>query len=567
MIWYSAKPCAMAARRWIRNVSLDLDEGNFFDDDDIGEARVFGVAAVASVLATPDVVGLGSRKDGDARNRRAPATDGALAFVDALGAFAERHSRGDDDDDDDDGEYGYRAKRRHRASQDYATLCDALAELLASSQFDDDDARIDGSCDGDGREPDTRKAPSDARKAPSTHEMLTRVLASALAEGGASSFARASDRAGADAVDDDAALEALGARDARDDAAWAAVRAKARKRESDAASGSARGLDAAPAAARVLRSGAARLRAAREEAARARASAETAAARAEETARKLESDAAKLSRDRKTVASARAETELKARRVADEARLHVSKIERERDAMRDKARDAERAGDWARDEANELRRAASLAASKQSDAEARARDAEERLRRREEETRKERLGAEQTKRRGDELAAKLRDAETRARDAERRLAEMERLEAERRKRSDQLGGEVTRDELLNRRGLRLPTQRDAGVIGGDANPPRFANPPPGYAAFERPKPFADGEKRAAPIGPVVGGGDSYVAQSSAVAKTLAREGAPGPGAPSSAGAPFGGGALFGLGGGLLGGLGNGTWSGDGDTWR
>ena len=558
---------AMAARRWIRNVSLDLDEGNFFDDDDIGEARVFGVAAVASVLATPDVVGLGSRKDGDARNRRAPATDGALAFVDALGAFAERHSRGDDDDDDDDGEYGYRAKRRHRASQDYATLCDALAELLASSQFDDDDARIDGSCDGDGREPDTRKAPSDARKAPSTHEMLTRVLASALAEGGASSFARASDRAGADAVDDDAALEALGARDARDDAAWAAVRAKARKRESDAASGSARGLDAAPAAARVLRSGAARLRAAREEAARARASAETAAARAEETARKLESDAAKLSRDRKTVASARAETELKARRVADEARLHVSKIERERDAMRDKARDAERAGDWARDEANELRRAASLAASKQSDAEARARDAEERLRRREEETRKERLGAEQTKRRGDELAAKLRDAETRARDAERRLAEMERLEAERRKRSDQLGGEVTRDELLNRRGLRLPTQRDAGVIGGDANPPRFANPPPGYAAFERPKPFADGEKRAAPIGPVVGGGDSYVAQSSAVAKTLAREGAPGPGAPSSAGAPFGGGALFGLGGGLLGGLGNGTWSGDGDTWR
>ena len=62
---------AMAARRWIRNVSLDLDEGNFFDDDDIGEARVFGVAAVASVLATPDLVGLGSRKDGDARNRDA----------------------------------------------------------------------------------------------------------------------------------------------------------------------------------------------------------------------------------------------------------------------------------------------------------------------------------------------------------------------------------------------------------------------------------------------------------------------------------------------------------------
>ena len=211
-------------------MSLDLDEGNFFDDDDIGEARVFGVAAVASVLATPDLVGLGSRKDGDARNPKSkPATDGALAFVDALGAFAERHSRGDDDDDDDDGEYGYRAKRRHRASQDYATLCDALAELLASSQFDDDDARIDGSCDGDGREPDTRKAPSDARKAPSTHALLTRVLASALAEGGASSFARASDRAGADAVDDDAALEGRSARGTRGTTAWAAVRAKARK--------------------------------------------------------------------------------------------------------------------------------------------------------------------------------------------------------------------------------------------------------------------------------------------------------------------------------------------------
>ena len=45
-------------------------------------------------------------------------------------------------------------------------------------------------------------------------------------------------------------------------------------------------------------------------------------------------------------------------------------IARGKDAMRDKARDAERAGDWARDEAKELRRAASLAASKQTDAEA-----------------------------------------------------------------------------------------------------------------------------------------------------------------------------------------------------
>jgi hypothetical protein len=136
---------------------------------------------------------------------------------------------------------------------------------------------------------------------------------------------------------------------------------------------------------------------------------------------------------------------------------------------------------------------------------------------------------------------------------------MERLEAERRKRSsDPFGGEeVSSDERLNRRGLRAPTQRDAGAIGGDANPPRFANPPPGFAAFERPKPFADGERRAAPIGPPGG--------TPAVAKALARDG----GAPDApdAGAPFGGGALFGLGGGLLGGLGNGTWSGDGDTWR
>ena len=555
---------ARAARRWIRNVSLDLDEGNFFDDDDVGEARVSGVAAVASVLATP----VFETRAGDARNRQSPpATDGALAFVDALGAFAERHSLGEDDDDDD--EYGYAAKHRHRASQDYATLCDALAELLASDTIAFDTIALDDVLwDGDRGplSPDTQKAPSLKQKAPSTRALLTRVLASALAEGGASSFARASDRAGADAVDDAAVLEALGARDARDDAAWAAVRAKARESDAASGSGSARGrldLDAAPAAARVLRSGAARLRAAREDAARARASAETAAARAEETARKLESDAAKVSRDRKTVASARAETELKARRVADEARLHVSKIERERDAMRDKARDAERAGDWARDEANELRRAASLAASKQSDAEARARDAEERLRRREEETQSWKRGAEQTKRRGDELAAKLRDAETRARDAEKRVAEMEErfLEAERlRKRSsDQFGGEEVFDELaLNRRGLRAPTQRDAGAIGGDANPgTRFANAPPGFASFERPKPFADGERRAAPIGPPGG--------TPAAAKALARDGGA-PDAPA-AGAPFGGGALFGLGGGLLGGLGNGTWSGDGDTWR
>jgi hypothetical protein len=131
-----------------------------------------------------------------------------------------------------------------------------------------------------------------------------------------------------------------------------------------------------------------------------------------------------------------------------------------------------------------------------------------------------------------------------------------RMEAERRKRSDQLGGVGPPDELLGRRGLRAPTQRDAGAIGGDANPPRFAAPP-GFAAFERPKPFADGERRAAPIGPPGG--------TPAVAKALARDG----GAPDApdAGAPFGGGALFGLGGGLLGGLGNGTWSGDGDTWR
>jgi hypothetical protein len=148
-----------------------------------------------------------------------------------------------------------------------------------------------------------------------------------------------------------------------------------------------------------------------------------------------------------------------------------------------------------------------------------------------------------------------------ARDAEKRVAEMERrMEAERRKRSsDQLGGVGgVGDELLGRRGLRAPTQRDAGAIGGDANPPRFAAPP-GFVAFESlgSKPFADGERRAAPIGPPGG--------TPAVAKALARDG----GAPDApdAGAPFGGGALFGLGGGLLGGLGNGTWSGDGDTWR
>ena len=327
---------AMAARRWIRNVSLDLDEGNFFDDDDIGEARVFGVAAVASVLATPDLVGLGSRKDGDARNRDAPATDGALAFVDALGAFAERHSRGDDgDDDDDDGEYGYRAgddTALRRITRRSATRSPSFSRPPSSTMMTRASTdRVTGIGDPI-RESAVRYAKSavgDARAADAGPRVGAR--------GGRRLLVRARERrAGADAVDDDAALgrSARGTRGTtRRGRRFERRRGRATRRPDPGARAGrrarrrARAAERRRAAPRGARGGGARARPRKPP------------PRAPRRRRASSSpDAAKLSRDRKTVASARAETELKARRVADEARLHVSKIERERDAMRDKAR-------------------------------------------------------------------------------------------------------------------------------------------------------------------------------------------------------------------------------------
>ena len=598
---------ANAARRYARYVCLELDEeGNPFYDDDIGQARVLGVAAVAAAMATPETSG-GSTKsrarddEAESARRRETATRGVLAFADALAALAERHAQRDEDTELD-------AQERRRAAREYATLCDALAELLASETiFSEASPTSSGSA---------TKESAPAKVFLSTRDLLTRVLASALAGGGAAFFARL-----ASAEDDDATLEALGARD--DDEAWAARREKETLSGSvvadppdgpDDADGASAStgfvLDAALVAAHVARSGAARLRAAREDAARAEESAATAAARAAASARKLESDAAKLSRDKKTIASARAETELKAKRVADEARLQVSKIERERDEMREKARDAERAGDWARDEANELRRTAEISETERKAAETRARDAEERMKRRDEEHRR---TAEQAKRRGDELEARLRGAESRARDAERRLAEMEKRE-ERRKRSDadfgndakaarlefaKLAGTLAAEraradraerELAEtrkrgaffrdgarqghgaasaggvgagpgadadgRRGLRAAP--GAGAIGGDAFSKEPFGAPPGFSNAFSNAPFADAKGPTAATAPI--GPPGEIADDRRDARTEPAAG--------DAGAPFGAPrSLFGLGGLPLGGLGNGTWSGDGDTWR
>ena len=560
---------ARAARNYVRHVCLELDDGDFRDDARGDRIRVLGAVAVAAVLATRDET----------------AAQGALAFVDALGACAERHELRRERDVLDGGDAAAErvAAERSRAAREYATLCDALAELLASAEKDP-------------------PYPASAHAS----GLLTRVLASAFAGGGSSFFARRS-RAG----DDDATLEALGAREDdatadecvwADEEAWAARRARALRGDArddpstdDASASTDRFvLDGGLAAARAAIALARRLHATREVARERREVAAAAAAAAEESARKLESDAAKLSRDKKTAASARAETELKAKREVDEARVHVSKLVRERDEAREKARDAERAGDWARNEANELRRAEGRAVSEREAAETRARDAEERMKRRAEEHRR---AAERAKRRGDELVARLREAESRAREAERRMAEMEERE-ERRRRSEgalengarsrlesaklaetlaaeracaaRAERELAETRAFFRDGSRLGDATSAGgvgaglgavvdgrrglraVVGDDA--PAFGAPP-GFAAFSQ-APFGDANEKgpaAAPIGPP---GEISVG-------TGARIGSAAPGVS----APFGGGSLFGLGGSLLGSLGNGAWSGDGDTWR
>jgi hypothetical protein len=122
---------AGAARRWIRNVFLELDDGNFFDDDALGQARALGAAAVASVLATKAEDG----KEKKSELQTPSATEGVLAFSESLRAVAARHSRYDDDD-------AYDASQRRRSTREYATVCDGIATLLScpSCQSSDDDA-------------------------------------------------------------------------------------------------------------------------------------------------------------------------------------------------------------------------------------------------------------------------------------------------------------------------------------------------------------------------------------------------------------------------------------------
>jgi hypothetical protein len=127
---------AGAARRWIRNVFLELDDGNFFDDDALGQARALGAAAVASVLATKADArketkrgdeGNASSEDGKEKTselQTPSATEGVLAFSESLRAVAARHSRYDDDD-------AYDASQRRRSTREYATVCDGIATLLS----------------------------------------------------------------------------------------------------------------------------------------------------------------------------------------------------------------------------------------------------------------------------------------------------------------------------------------------------------------------------------------------------------------------------------------------------
>ena len=94
---------AGAARRWIRNVFLELDDGNFFDDDTLGQARALGATAVASVLATKADArketrrgdeGNASPEDGKEKKselKTPSATEGVLAFSESLRAVAARH--------------------------------------------------------------------------------------------------------------------------------------------------------------------------------------------------------------------------------------------------------------------------------------------------------------------------------------------------------------------------------------------------------------------------------------------------------------------------------------------
>ncbi len=545
---------AGAARRWIRNVFLELDDGNFFDDDTLGQARALGVAAVASVLATKADArketrrgdeGNASPEDGKEKKselKTPSATEGVLAFSESLRAVTARHSRYDDDD-------AYDASQRRRSTREYATVCDGIAELL-SCPF--------------------------ANLPTTTRTALTRLLASAFAGGGARPKGEDvdSDDDGDDPRADAAKLEALGAfpDKSSSEEAWVAIREKARadcilssRDDADAdpsaedpsaddssSSDSSRQklfvLDTALAASRVLESGAARLLSARADAALARASAEEAAARAKETAKKLESDAAKLSRDKKTVASARAETELKAKRVADEARLKALKIERERDEMRQKARDAERAGDWARDEAKELRRNLDEMQRKLLSAETRARDAEKETEKRREELKEALRRVSDDTKREKNLAAALAAERARADRAEKELDDSKRAffqnaSSRRFGGGDYggVGGGPAADD--GRRGLRAAA---GGAIGGDA--PQFVGASPSFGAFSK-------GSVAAPIGPPGG--------APAAAASLARAEP----AQVSAVAPFAGGSLFGLGGLPLGGLGNGTWSEDAETWR
>ena len=269
-------------------------------------ARVFGVADVASVLATPDLVGLGSRKDGDARNRDAPATDGALAFVDALGAFAERHSRGDDDDGQRKREPA--GRRRATTLRDRAaTLCARSPPLRPPSSTMMTRASTDR-VTGIGHPIREKRRPIRTFDLPSaTHALLTRSPRVG-ARGGDELLlvrgARSYEGAGADAAHT-TPRSRRSARGTRDDAAWAAVRATRGERRGVRIR---RGAGCTPrrrrARAAERRDG--RLRASARGDGGARACGRAGGAR-RATARKLESDAAKPSRDRKTVASARAD--------------------------------------------------------------------------------------------------------------------------------------------------------------------------------------------------------------------------------------------------------------------